>query len=83
MNNTSKSVVSASSVIVSVAAVVFGVGARQRADLGVVAQTGQSKTIVGLLASRSDDVNVPAGDYFYELSQKLKSEYVEPVTDDQ
>lgn len=82
MNHTTKSVVSALGVLASVAVVVLGLAARQRADVGAVSSLG-NKSIVGLLASRSDDVNVPAGDYFYELSQKLKEEYVEPVTDDQ
>lgn len=83
MSYTQKSVLSAAGVITSVAAVVVGLLVRQQADLGAAHAANSSTSIYRLLASRSDDVNVPAGDYFYELSQKLKEQYVEPVTDDQ
>ncbi len=83
MTNTRNSVVSAAGVIASVAVIVVGLLARERADLGVVKPTATVASIDRLLASRTDDLNVPAGDYFYELSQKLKEQYVEPVTDEQ
>jgi len=83
MSYTKKSIVSATGVISAIVVVIGGMMARQEADLGLVHPTTSGTSIDRLLASRSDDVNVPAGDYFYELSQKLKKEYVEAVSDDQ
>ena len=82
MNTTSKSILSATGVVASVAAVIMGYRARQQADIGAVQVADNGVTIDRMVASRSNDINVPAGDYFYELSQKLKDQYVEPVTDD-
>ena len=82
MSTTTKSILSATGVIASVAAVVFGFRIRQQADVGGVQTAEAGVSIDRMVASRSNDVNVPAGDYFYELTQKLKEQYVEPVTDD-
>jgi len=83
MSTTTKSVLSATGVIAAIATVVVGLEARQHADLGLIQAPSSNMSIDRLLASRTDDVNVPAGDYFYNLSQKLKEQYVEPVSDDQ
>jgi len=54
---------------------------RDRADLAQpVINDG---LISGLRASNNDDTQIPAGDFFYELTEKLKKEYVEPIKDEQ
>jgi carboxyl-terminal processing protease len=82
MSSTTKSILSATGVIVSVAAVVVGFRARQQADVGGVQTADSGVSIDRMVASRTNDINVPAGDYFYELTQKLRDQYVEPVTDE-
>jgi len=69
-------------VISSIAVVLLGFRVRQHSDIGVIQTADAGVSIDHMVASRTNDVNVPAGDYFYELSQKLKEQYVEPVTDD-
>ena len=74
---------SAAGVLASVAAIVIGLEARQHADVGAMQSAKNAASVERMLASNSDDVNVPAGDYFYDVSRMLKEQYVEPVTDDQ
>jgi len=83
MSDMKKSVLTSVRIIAGAAAILLGFQARQRVDLGAIVASNSNVPFSGLVASQSNDVNVPAGDYFYELSQKLKEEYVEPVTDDQ
>jgi len=72
---------------VSLAALAAFSGAKLRdwVDVGR-APFAASESLVGnpLLASRDPQgVQVPEGDYFHEMSQLLKREYVEPIADDQ
>src|SRR5579872_3196463 len=83
MSDIKKSVLNSTWIVAGVAAVLMGFQTRQRTDVGAIVASNSNAPISGLLASQSNDINVPAGDYFYELSQKLKQEYVEPVSDDQ
>jgi len=83
MSDTKKSVIAALGIVASVGAVYGGLKVRQGTDLGVLQASTKDAPVSRMLASRSNDVNVPAADYFYELSQKLKEQYVEPVSDDQ
>ncbi|MDR3692803.1 MAG: PDZ domain-containing protein [Fimbriimonas sp.] len=83
MSETKSSVLAAVGIVLSVGAVYTGLQARQKADLGSLQTSNSDVSTSRMLASRSNDVNVPASDYFYELTQKLKEQYVEPVTDDQ
>lgn len=82
MSSTTKSILSATGIVASVAAVVLGFRTRQQADVGGVQTADTGVSIDRMVASRTNDINVPAGDYFYELTQKLRDQYVEPVTDE-
>ncbi len=83
MSDAKKSVWAATSIVLSVAAVFGGLKVRQHTDIGSIQAVGKDSSTSHMLASRSNEVNVPAADYFYELSLKLKEQYVEPVSDDQ
>src|SRR5688500_4910944 len=84
MSEVSRSIVTALAVVAAAGAVVVGATVRGRNDLGGVGDgTRVAGTLRQHLASSDPRVDVPAADYFYELSDKLKKEYVEPVTDDQ
>ena len=83
MNDTTKSVYTSLGIVFSVGAICLGLKVRERTDIGGIQATTRVAGSSRMLASRSNDVNVPAADYFYELSQKLKEQYVEPVADDQ
>jgi carboxyl-terminal processing protease len=83
MSETRKSIFAAFGIVMSIGAVYGGLRVRQNADLGTLEASAKDAPVSRMLASRTNDVNVPAADYFYELSQKLKEQYVEPVTDDQ
>lgn len=81
MNDMQKSLASAGVVLVSIAAAIGGAVVRKSTDLGQETRPVASRP--SMLASNQPQVDVPAADYFYELSDKIKTEYVEPVTDDQ
>jgi carboxyl-terminal processing protease len=83
MSEVTKSVFAAVAVVVAAGAVILGSNVRSKLDLGGVETTQMSGADPAYLASRDNGVDVPAADYFYELSEKLKKEYVEPVKDDQ
>lgn len=78
MNDTYKSLVATAGVVTALGAVVLGASRRQQVDLG----GGPVLSLEGLVASRDSQVNVPATDYFRDISARLKQEYVEPVDDD-
>ena len=82
MSNTTKSIVSATGVIVCIATIIVGFRTRQQVDIGASQIASTGVPLDRMVASRTNDINVPAGDYFYELSQKLKELYVEPISDD-
>ena len=56
-----------------------GLAARERADYP---QTSGGLSFTRLLASRVNGAEIGEGDYFREISELLKLQYVEPVTDD-
>ena len=86
MSDYKKSIVAAGWIVAATGAVVIGSAARDRADLANPAHGVDFKNLV---ASR--DVadgghlqsEIPAGDFFFELTEKLKQEYVEPIGDEQ
>ncbi|CAN5342001.1 S41 family peptidase [soil metagenome] len=84
MSEVKNSLVTAGIIIAASVAVVAGTVMRGSIDLG---SSSGSVRVAGnqseYLASNQNGVDVPAADYFYELSEKLKKEYVEPVKDDQ
>lgn len=79
MSDAKKSIYAAGAVVAAATMVVLGSARRDRVDLGS-AEPGP--TLGGLMASRENQVNVPATDFFHTLSDKLKREYVEPVSDE-
>ncbi|HEY0867168.1 MAG TPA: hypothetical protein VGE01_07315, partial [Fimbriimonas sp.] len=78
MNQMTKSVLSALGVATAGMSIVVGSYARDRVDLGQ--RKADQSSFRNLLASR-DNSSVPEGDYFYEIADLLKREYVEPVQD--
>lgn len=86
MSEKNHSVVSALAVIGGLGAILLGSSARDRVDLP---SSGRTSEIHSLLASRGridvaqPQTDIPAGDFFYELTEKLKQEYVEPIGDEQ
>jgi len=85
MSQVQKSILAASGVAAAALMVVAGSAMRDRIDIGGGKAPSQvaSASTQNLFASRGNDVNVPAADFFFELSDKLKREYVEPVEDEQ
>lgn len=79
MSDAKKSIYAAGAVVAAASMVVLGSARRDRVDLG---STEPGPTLAGLMASRENQVSVPATDFFHTLSDKLKREYVEPVGDD-
>jgi carboxyl-terminal processing protease len=82
MSEVRQSVLAATGVVACAAAVLMGAATRSRNDLGGAGSGLPTYTKQRFLASNAPQ-EVPASDYFYELSEKLKKEYVEPVADDQ
>lgn len=84
MTDTKKILVSTAGVVLLGLAVVIGAETRNWADGGrnLVAYRDEFP-VDGLMASRDNSQDVPEGDYYYELTQLLKREYVEPITDEQ
>lgn len=80
MSDSIKSIVSAVGVVSAIGFIILGTRLRDQVDGGVSRLPGHS--VQSLVASR-DDHEVPESDYFTALSQLVKREYVEPVTDDQ
>ncbi len=82
MSEAKQSVLAATGVVACAAAVLMGAATRSRTDLGGAGNGLPAYANQRLLAS-AESKDVPAADYFYELSEKLKKEYVEPVANDQ
>ncbi len=82
MSEVSKSFLAAGGVIAAVATLYGGTRVRDRVD--GVAISPASHEVQSFVASR-DNTEVPEGDYFYQLSELVKRDYVEPITseDDQ
>ncbi|MEZ0324669.1 MAG: S41 family peptidase [Fimbriimonas sp.] len=78
MSEVRQSVMAATGVVACAAAVLIGAATRNRNDIG-----GTSGLPPYAMQASTSNQDVPAADYFYELSEKLKKEYVEPVTDNQ
>lgn len=64
-------------ILLGIAAVLAGLARRDAVDLGATAPS-----LLGLVASAEKDQNVSESAYYEQLSQLLKSEYVDPITDD-
>lgn len=79
LSTSTKSLLAFLAVLGASGAVVVGVLARDRVDLGGV-QAPPTIPTDGLIASRGD---IPEGDYFYKITQLLKDRYVEPIKDEQ
>lgn len=86
MSEFKKSIAAAAWVVLAAGMVVVGSNLRDRSDLASAPHGLEIKTLV---ASREigdgarGQSDIPAGDFFYELTEKLKQEYVEPITDEQ
>jgi len=82
MSSIRNSFVAAAQVAALAGFVWLGSTLRDRADLAQPAIN--DGLMAGLRASNeNDDTQIPAGDFFYELTEKLKKEYVEPIKDEQ
>jgi len=85
MSENSKHIVAAAWVVAVAGSVVAGAAIRDRIDLS---GPGSGPKIENLVASRDNgdgvrpQTEIPAGDFFFDLTEKLKQEYVEPITDD-
>jgi carboxyl-terminal processing protease len=62
----------------------WGSNLRDRLDVGSSTLTASSsnRVLSGLVASRDNQTNVPAGDYYSQMVALLKQYYVEPIKDD-
>lgn len=85
MNSTRQSLVATAWVVVAAGAVIVGSGLRDRVDRS---ESAPEVKMDNLLASRTGGAaragdEIPAGDFFFSLTEKLKKEYVEPITDEQ
>jgi carboxyl-terminal processing protease len=82
MSETKRALLTLSGIIVCSGAIVGGVQLREIADRRDPMST-VSMPLNSLVASRDRNTEIPEGDYFYELVQLLKREYVDPVQDEQ
>lgn len=96
MSSIKRSFLAAGSVAALAGCVLAGSTLRDRVDLsqplltnGRTAQNGENQLPViadnrldGMLAARGSS-EIPASDFFFELTEKLKKEYVEPIKDEQ
>ena len=79
MNAVSRSVSVALALCCGFLAVVVGVKLRDQRDLP---GSTPKLTFESLLASRSKDIDIAEADYYREISELLKENYVDPITDD-
>ncbi|AIE83495.1 S41 family peptidase [Fimbriimonas ginsengisoli] len=84
MSETKKSLIAAGWIVAACGAFLIGSNLRDRADLSAAPTT----KLDNLVASRNGGApqggdEIPAGDFFYSLTEKLKKEYVEPINDEQ
>lgn len=80
MNGAKKNLLAAGGVIVVISALMTGSILRERAEAGpdILQQPNRSS----MFASLDEDPTVPESDFFWQLSQLVKREYVDSVTDD-
>jgi len=79
MNSSSRSLTLALAICCGLLAIVAGTRIRDQHDL----PSSSGKGMIGdLLASRADDFEIGEADYYREISQLLKDNYVETLTDD-
>lgn len=80
MNGAKKNLWAAGGVISVMAALMTGSILRERADAGpnILQEPNRSS----MFASLDEDPSVPESDFFWQLSQLVKREYVDSVTDD-
>ena len=99
MSEIKKSVIATGWVVAAVGAVVLGSGLRDQVDMSTpsLGLSGHGLSGLGLSGLRLDNLvasrdnsdgardksEIPAGDFFYELTEKLKDVYVEPITSEQ
>lgn len=79
MEGARKNILAAGGLLAVVASLVVGSMLRERTEIGpdILQQPNHSSLLVSL-----DDPTVPESDYFYQLSELVKREYVDPVSDD-
>ena len=82
MSETKRALTTLAGVLLCSAAIVGGVRLRDIVD-HKPAEAGVGLPISSLVASRDANSVIPEGDYFYELVQLLKREYVDPIQDEQ
>jgi carboxyl-terminal processing protease len=83
MSPVQKSFISAGAILLGAAAVVGGVTIRDKSDLHIQGGKVASYDSRHLLASRfNDSPTISEGDFFDQMVDLLKHEYVDPVTDD-
>ncbi len=85
MNDRFRSFFAAGGVVVGCASVYGGLMMRSRVDLdGSTLTASASNSVMSTwVASRDEDVNVPALDYYGRMVGLLKEYYVEPIKDDE
>jgi len=80
---TTKSLISTAAIVCCAGAVLAGISYRDKADLHLSAFNSLSGSRHILLASRGDETpDVSAADFFAQISELLKREYVDPINDD-
>jgi len=82
MSETKRALTTLAGILLCSAAIVGGVRLRDFVD-HKPAETGLGLPISSLVASRDANSEIPEGNYFYELVQLLKREYVDPIQDEQ
>jgi carboxyl-terminal processing protease len=85
MSATRKCLIAAGWVVAFGGTFVLGSGLRDRVDRSTIVPEVKLDNLVASLhggAAREGD-EIPPGDFFYSLTEKLKKEYVEPVSDEQ
>jgi carboxyl-terminal processing protease len=86
MSDKAKSIIAAGWIALAAGAFIVGSSVRDRVDL---AAPSPGANLDNLVASRDNSMSsraqqdIPAGDFFYELTEKLKKEYYEPIGDEQ
>ncbi|HWD37948.1 MAG TPA: S41 family peptidase [Fimbriimonas sp.] len=84
MNDVLKSVVAAAGVTAACLTIRWGAQLREKVDLGgLQASNSNSMWFGNWLASQSNDVNVPASEYYDQMVSLLKQYYVEPIGNDE
>lgn len=80
MRGASKSIIAAAGVLAISGALVFGALSRDHVETGSIGVP--SVNLEGLVASNSKSPELQESDFFYQLTQLLEREYVDPVQED-